>query len=517
MKAKITIDEMWATLDGVPIERVESVVAPLHPKRQYSREFKEGLWDGRERLHTGQKFPAGLVDRVVGCLEQEGIESVVRDLRDEFEYAHEKLTTKLLLDVQLRDYQLAAAKALLEAGGGILTAPTGSGKSLIAAAVLVHLWREFEMPGLIIVPKRGLAHQMVKTLLKVTKGVRVGQWGDGQHVIGDITVATAAALHAGQKAKKHRPGVRRLEEETEALFADETHHAATADSWYSFCFRCRAHFRAGMSATPVRSGDEIAGLKLEAAVGKPVYEVSGSELAERGTLAKPKIVMVMSDNASVMTSRFEVKKRGKKWKKRKDRDAWMTVSRERLFYQDAYNLLVVEGKEHNDAVVMAVRWLARHKRRTLIIGRRLKQLVEIGERLDQTKVRYRIVTGATDTREREYVQSLLTQGRIDCILASVVYDEGVDTPAIDAIVLAEGVSTDINALQRIGRGMRKKKGANDLWAVDFAPVGHPVLLRHAYERCQAYESREYDVRVLEFWPRKAKKLPDDLLPFEEWS
>jgi superfamily II DNA or RNA helicase len=134
-----------------------------------------------------------------------------------------------------------------------------------------------------------------------------------------------------------------------------------------------------------------------------------------------------------------------------------------------------------------------------VISRRLEQLERLTERLEKFKIKFRALSGATETGERDYAKSLLMQGRISVLLASTIFDEGEDVPSIDAVVLAEGVKTNINALQRVGRGMRKKEGANDLWVVDFVPLGHPKLIEHGLARTKAFESREYETTV-ERWP-----------------
>jgi superfamily II DNA or RNA helicase len=103
------------------------------------------------------------------------------------------------------------------------------------------------------------------------------------------------------------------------------------------------------------------------------------------------------------------------------------------------------------------------------------------------------------TEEVERRKELLVSGKIIALIASPIFGEGVDLPASDdfpgilGLVIADGGQSVANVLQKIGRGLRRKKGDNSLAVVDFADTTHKWLARHSQERMALYESEGFEV------------------------
>ncbi len=514
MTATITIDGAWAKLTGAPMSVADDVLAPKDPRRFFNPAYKQQRWDGRVRLNEGRKFPAGLWRSVAYCLHQEGIEYEVVDNADGDSLSLDNWNKDILEGITLYDHQDEVCRALLSEIRGIARSPTASGKGEMIVAMSLYLFREMGWRSLVVVPKKGLAKQQADRFRRYVEGeMIVGQCGDGKKEIGDVTVATAQTLagfmprtRKNKKTKKYEtippnPELLDLVENTEVLIFDEAHHTS-ADGWYNIALRSKAKRRYGVSGTPLKDSS-VSDLKLQGATGPIIIDIPASRLIESGLAAKPKIVMVMSDNASCEELEEE-------WCEKRQKVAPKG-------YPAAYEEGVILSVEHNRSVVRAVEWMVDHKRKPLIICRRKAHFQILAELLEEYGISYGASWGATETEERDLQKQLLTDSRIDCILATTIFDEGEDVPAIDAIVLAEGVKAQTNAIQRIGRVMRIKAGANDAWVVDFVPLCHPTLQKHAEQRCAAYEGEGYEVRVLEEWPETNEHTPDDLLPFEGWD
>jgi len=151
-----------------------------------------------------------------------------------------------------------------------------------------------------------------------------------------------------------------------------------------------------------------------------------------------------------------------------------------------------------------------------VLCRRKAHWLKLKQMLEAAGVDVIALWGATCTDERERAKKLFEEGKLATILATTIFDEGEDVPGIDAIVLAEGVKVNTNAIQRIGRGMRKKKGANDVWVIDFIPTCHSTLGRHGLIRCETYESEGFEVVPIYEWPACDEEMPECLLPFDDW-
>ena len=515
MSALITIDGATARLSGLPAPAgiLRECLSWLHPGRFFNQGFKQGRWDGRVCLADGNRFPSGFAARVRRHLALQGIKARVV-ARGSGPVDQTFLTPDYLHGITLRDYQLEAVRTMLRVPRGALKEPTGSGKTAMIAAAARLFWEEKGWRTLVVVPRKGLAGQTRKALMRFYNGeVKVGIAGDGHRLPGAVVVGTAQTLahfepHVvkakGKKARKvpADPWLVDLIAKTNVLVLDECHRAKS-DQWQRIAQACPAVRRYGLSGTPLREV-EFNDIKLESQTGPLVHETLASALIERKLSARPKIVVVAADRASGRVQKeVRVDRHGR-------------TSMRDPEYRAVYNQAFVESDRHNNAVLASIKWLHDRKRRILVLCRLKAHFVRLAEGLQDIGVEAACLWGNTQTEERDEAKAQFAAGEFRCILATTIFDEGEDVGGIDAIVLAEGVSTNTSALQRIGRGMRPD--SEDVWVVDFAPLGSKVLTEHAAKRAEIYEGEGYEVVVLEEWPARVSSdsPPKDLLPFERW-
>ena len=389
-----------------------------------------------------------------------------------------------------------------------------SGKTAMVAAAARLFWEEKGWRSLIVVPRKGLAGQTRAALQRFyDDGIRVGIVGDGHRQAGPIVVGTAQTLaHFAPRTVRKRgrkpqrlagdPWLADLLNQTDVLFLDECHRSKS-DQWQSIASACPAVRRYGLSGTPLQE-IEFNDIKLEGQTGPLIHETQATALIDRRLAARPKIVMVMSDRASTRVEKVLTLRHGRDVMRDPD-------------YRAAYNQAIVESDAHNNAVLASVKWLRKRKRRVLVLCRLKAHFVKLAEGLADLGIEAACLWGSTHTEDRDEAKRAFADGEIECILATTIFDEGEDVGGIDAIVLAEGVSTNTSALQRIGRGMRPD--SDDVWVVDIVPTGSDVLMEHAARRAEVYEREGYEVVVLEKWPSRLQPAqpPKDLLPFETWA
>lgn len=522
MPATIRIDGAAAQLSGTPgppASYLRDCLAFLHPARFYNQAFKEGRWDGYVRLNDGAKFPAGFARRVKGHLEEKGYPTRVV-ARDGGAVDDSRLDDGYLNGIKLWPHQMAAIRAMLRYSRGCLKEPTGSGKTAMMAATARYLWEEKGWRSLVVVPKKGLAVQTRRAFEQFYNDeVTVGIAGDGQREEGPIVIATAQTLIRFQdrfekpkgKPRRKIPGDEWLQEliaETDVLFLDECHRTRS-DSWQEIAKACPAARRYGLSGTPLTE-EELDDIKLEGATGPLIHETTAQETIGAGLSAAPKIVMVMSEHASGPELEKVVQRKV---------DRRNGVVRKKMVspdYRDAYTRGIVQNDAHNRSVVNAARWMIDRDRKVLILCRLKEHFIRLSELLEEARIEFAALWGATATDEREAAKLAFKDGEVDCILATTIFDEGEDLSGVGGIVLAEGVKAVTTNLQRIGRGMRRD--TSDVWIVDFVPTCNETLSEHALLRCEDYEKAGYDVLIVEDWPRgHLSKIPKDLLPFETWD
>lgn len=533
-RAAIYVNGAHAELHGVSAETLETVLAFDHPAPYRSRAFLEKRWDGKLRLYTGTRFPAGLAVQVADHLVDTGRDVVIHGWEPKHKCDWSWLGRDYLPPTgkfeELWEHQHAAIHAMLNASRGIVKLPTGSGKTEIVAAVARALHDEFGWRSLVLVPRKGLLHQTAKRLIGYYGDeVSVGVVGDGERECeASIVVATAQTMQRWKasrlkgRIRPAEPALRDLVKRTDVLFLDECHRASS-DTWYAIAMASNAKRRYGLSGTPLKNS-LIDDAKLIGATGPIIHEADVDGLIATGLAAKPKIVMVMSANATgpdvsqtiAQTALADAQKRQReKAAKAKGRKAKLKPIKKpesKEVYQAAYHLGVVGNPQHNAAVVRATQWLVNNKRRTVVFCRLKEHFNELDRLFKEAGIAHLAIWGASDLSDRDHAKRSLASGATRVVLATTIWDEGEDL-ACDAIVLAEGVKSITSALQRIGRGMRRD--STDVWVVDFVPTCHAMLASQAADRADAYEQEGYEVVLLEKWPRKEE---DDLpLPFKQWD
>lgn len=483
-EAVIDIQAGWAQLYGGPVDLLSRMLTFRDPKREYNQAFKDGRWDGLVKLYEGQRFPAGHVADISAQLKQDGYNVRVQgQLRLKLDLS--RFTPEYLGKYTLWPHQYAAALEMLTNPTGMIKAPTRSGKSFLAGAVMKYLWEEKGWRTLYVVPKKGLLDQTVRKLQDMYgHDLKVGKVGDGFRSIGQVTVGTGQTLGqfqaraAGGGIAMPDPVVEKLVREGhQILICDECHRSSNS-TWQGIAMASPARVRYGMSGTPLKS-KELDDARIIGATGPVIYSTEATTLIEAGLANKPKIVMLLPPE----TDEFDGKP-----------------------YDETYRLCVSENEEHNQRVMDAVCQLVDHKRTVLLLTRMMKQFDTLSKMLEGQGISYRALFGGHSVEDRTAAKKLLERGAIKVLLATEILSEGEDVNGVGSIVLAEGVSSKVNAVQRIGRGMQRTKNG-DFYVCDVVAPGS-MMFGHAVDRCKAYEREGYEVRLIQ---------AGEPLPFLEWD
>lgn len=77
------------------------------------------------------------------------------------------------------------------------------------------------------------------------------------------------------------------------------------------------------------------------------------------------------------------------------------------------------------------------------------------------------LSGSNTFAEREDALTKLEQGQLDYILTVDIFNEGIDIPTVNQIVMLRGTASSIIFTQQLGRGLRKSRGKTHLRVFDF--------------------------------------------------
>lgn len=234
-------------------------------------------------------------------------------------------------------------------------------------------------------------------------------------------------------------------------------HACACDSVQIIADNIKPEHIYGMSASPWR--DDNSDLLIECILGHKIVNISASDLIEKNYLVKPII-------------KFE---KVPKYKAKLARN-----------YQTVYKSYVVENEIRNDLIVKSTEKLVNLGYKTLVLFNSIKHGQILHELISQN-VPCVLLSGKDNMEKRNQAKEDIETGKIKVILASRIFDVGVDLPCLSGLVLAGGGKSSVRALQRIGRVIRPYTNKKNAAIIDFYDDTH-YLKEHSKERKNIYES-----------------------------
>jgi superfamily II DNA or RNA helicase len=401
---------------------------------------------------VAQEFPSGFLPIVQSRAAKELRTLDVLDLRPASPARDESADVSWL-----RDYQRAALEAVCARERGILWLPTAAGKTATASSIVASFP---QARWLFLVHRLSLLNQTADSFRKFT-GEAAGKVGESGWRPRRFTVATFQTLAA--RLANEDAEARALFESVDGVIADECHAVASTTATAIFGAATNARYRIGLSGTPLARGDRKSSLVV-GATGPIIYRMRPEVLVEREVLARPTIIMADC------------------WQDELEDATWPTV----------YDRLVVHSARRNALVVEAVR---RSEKPSLVFVQAVEHGQVLMRAFARAGLRAAYVHGAHTTEQREAAIAQLVEGRIDVLVCSVVFQEGVDIPALRSVVIAAGGQSTIAAIQRVGRGLRKSEGKTSCTVWEVNDRGQRWLEAHARARRIAYQAEGYEVRV----------------------
>ncbi len=418
----------------------------------------------------GMHFPTGCLSTVRNYFEEEGVQYKLVDARNKVEK-----TGRLALSnsVTLRDYQKMIIHSASGKGRGIVRAATGAGKTIISAALIVEM---DALPAVFLVTSRDLMKQarneLGSVILSDGKPAKIGAIGGGIFDPAEITVMTVqtAVRSIGESYKKYdeeddeedddiddakKNKIKDIISNCKTMICDEVHHWSAESCQSVSNSMSQARYRFGVSATPWREqGDDIL---IDSCFGKPVAEVSASDLIKSKVLVKPHIYFIpVSSNIGGS-------------------------------YHEVYKKCIVNNDHRNHIICSMANQLFSAGRKILV----LVKMIEHGKMLERIIPNSVFINGETDKKKRDDILDKMRSGYPGVVIASTIFDEGIDVKPLNALILAGAGKSSTRALQRIGRVIRSYPGKEDAIVIDFFD-DVKYLRTHSKKREKLYRSeREF--------------------------
>lgn len=439
-------------------------------------------WDGKHRLLSEDLFfSPGLLNRVELFFQTHNKPFRIVDNRPlHLPGTPVDILPKLKeLDKVPYPHQLYALEQAKSNCRGIIRLATGSGKSLISALITA----EFGKPTIIYVIGKDLLYQF-HTLFSELFDQKIGIIGDGKCEVADINIATIWTVgqalglrvsRAEEEEKEKKPEPEKFKIIRDTLRYSKLHildecHLAACDTVQGIFRKINPENLYGMSASPWR--DDGADLLIEAYLGGKIVDISAKKLIESGHLVKPLIKFLAVPPYP---------------------------HRKAKHYKTLYSKYITNNTDRNSMVLKGTVKLVEQGFQTLVLFQDLKH-GKILYNLISKNLDCEILSGKDSAKVRDKVKDKLASGNLRCILASKIFDIGIDLPTLSGLIVSSGGKSSVRALQRVGRVIRKAPGKNQAAVLDFADQA-PWLLDHSKIRRDIYKE-EFDV----VWPQEEEKL-----------
>lgn len=107
------------------------------------------------------------------------------------------------------------------------------------------------------------------------------------------------------------------------------------------------------------------------------------------------------------------------------------------------------------------------KVRGLIFCSRKEEAIEIANILNQNNIRTIALTGMNTQQERLNAVIDLENGLLDYIVTVDIFNEGIDIPSINQVIMLRQTQSSIVFIQQLGRGLRKHESKEFVTIIDF--------------------------------------------------
>ncbi|PID77318.1 MAG: helicase [Deltaproteobacteria bacterium] len=433
-------------LIGISIELEQAVKKQLTiDNPQYIAARKFGRWVGKgikpqlkyyEVVPGGLRFPRGFSNRaVLLCRKHLGVSPEIIDQR--------RLVEPIDLDFsgQLRPYQQAAVDAVMRHSFGVLEAGTGSGKTVMALA-LIALRKQ---PALVIVHTKELLYQWQERA-ETFLGLETGLIGDGRFNPAPLTIGIVNS-------------VRKKLDELVPLFGhliiDECHRVP-ATLFTEVVSRFDSHYMLGLSATAFRKDDGLTKL-IYYFMGDRIHRVDQEKLQQTGAVIRPKVVR----KATPFT----------------------------YHYRGDYQALIKALTLHQGRNLQIIQDIITQVKRdpggtALIVSDRVSHCRLFEQHLEQSGIRVELLTGQTPKEQRHNIVKDVQAQKVEALIATIqLISEGFDCSGLSSLFLTTPITFEGRLLQVIGRIMRPAKNKQAV-VYDYVDDAIPPLQRSANIRLQ---------------------------------
>lgn len=387
-------------------------------------------------------FPTTLLKRVTRLFREVGIKYEIQDEREAPE-PNVNLTFDEK-DHEPREYQKRAVDIAMHCRCGTFALPTNAGKT----GIMLRIIAKKGLKTLILVQKQELLFQIADAI-QHHLGIEPGLVGAGKMTLKPVTVAIVNSAHTKIKTLE-KYGF-------DQVFVDEGHHAASRIH-YTVLKRLKPYATYSMTGTDFRTHRDE-NIILEAAFGGTVQRLDNKFMVREGFSAKLK--------AEIIECQQELH----------PSFSWRRV----------YERAILHSLKRSNLLADAVAKHAKAGRTVLVLTEETGHGQTICNLLRARDLDVRFMHGGVSRDERTAARLAFKNRRLQVLVGTTIYDEGVDFPTLDVVAFAGGKKAKGKVFQRLGRGQRRGyhvdgSRKDTAIVIDFFDYGHRLLKKHSLKR-----------------------------------
>jgi superfamily II DNA or RNA helicase len=443
------------------ISAVKHAASIRNPEFDARQRARRSTWDTPRFLYSYDEtadgdlvLPRGLHSLLTDLVDSAGSTLRIDDTRATGE--HHELTCS----TELRTEQATAVRHVVEQDVGVLIAPPGVGKTVIACAAIASR----ATSTLILVDRKALADQWRDRLHKHL-GFKCGQIGGGRSkTTGIIDIALLPTL-------ARRPHIEDITASYGFVIVDECHHVA-ASAFFHVLNRIPAKYWLGLTATPERR-DGLEDL---------IYHQLGSHHV---TLESPAAGQLPSGDADLLAPHPVLHLHPTQFRYTGDADPSAPGG-----MAEIYRALIAD-EARLDQVIADVITAHAGGANILVLTTWIDHLNAITERLRAAGKTVIVLSGQMKARQRREITEQLAdhiQGTHPLLIVetSSFIGEGFDCPALDTLFLAAPITFKNRLVQYVGRVTRPHPGKTTAIVHDYHDELTPVLASSLRKRAPGY-------------------------------
>jgi superfamily II DNA or RNA helicase len=430
-----------------------------NPKFHELQRLRKSTWDTPRfvrgydvTLDDHLVLPRGLRHTVTAIVERAGSRLAVADVRNP------GAEIDVVFAAELKPEQAVAVGAMLAHDDGVLVAPPGSGKTVIACAVIA----ERATSTLVLIDRKALAEQW-RTQIGALLGIKAGQVGGGRRKLtGIVDIAMLPTLARHDDVADLTAGYGQV-------VIDECHHLAAAAYDHSVK-RIGAQFWLGLTATPARRDGlgELVTWQLG-----PIRHTLAEQVTLTDTLLAPAGARRVLHVHETVFRHDPL-----------DGAAPGAVA-------EAHRALVAD-RERNAHIAEDIRKALARGRNCLVLTRRVAHIDTLTTILAERGHHAIVLQGGMSAAARRAAVDRLAEAKIgDGVLVvgtTPFIGEGFDAPALDTLFLAAPVSFDGLLVQCAGRVVRVAPGKDVAEVHDYHDHLVPILAASLQRRMPGYRA-----------------------------